>query len=362
LKYVKGHQDCNSNTTLNTPALMNIRADNLATKALGLRNIKADIQHPSDKAIIKIHNKIITSNRTKILRSAFQSMNLRDYMKASNNWNDKQIEQIWWKPLEKILLNMSQGKQLIIKKFIHNQLPCNHHNNIMYEYKPPHCSLCPTIIEDQSHVIRCKKCPEREQIRNKYKKDLLNLLNETHTNETTTRVISSTINAWLNNASIPSLHELAPDASSSLEKAYAFQRDIGWEQFFKGRLSITWGELYNHDRSQPNIKRTKPPIDAETWGSNIIKLNWNLILDLWFTRNDKEHNLDNKSNEIAKRKLTERILWIKEKIDKSIDHPYQDSSSAELLKLPSNNLRIMIDQIQNIYEKRRLNSHKFELT
>jgi ribonuclease HI len=61
-KYVKGHQDTRTTGTLSTSATMNIRADKLATKGLSLRNIKNNINFPSNRATIYLNNKPITSN------------------------------------------------------------------------------------------------------------------------------------------------------------------------------------------------------------------------------------------------------------------------------------------------------------
>jgi hypothetical protein len=91
LKYVKGHQDRTSNN-LSVEVTLNVAADALATEGLQLRNIKDELILPSDDAIIKIHGKVITANRTKILRDAFQSIQLREYLKTSNNWSNQQVE------------------------------------------------------------------------------------------------------------------------------------------------------------------------------------------------------------------------------------------------------------------------------
>jgi hypothetical protein len=183
----------------------------------------------------------------------------------------------------------------------------------MYEYKPPYCTLCENVIEDQAHVLRCKNCPEREKIRDIFKKDLLRLLVNTNTDTAITRVLTSTINAWLNQAPIPSVEILVPDASETLKEAIQFQQEIGWENIFKGRLDIAWGEMFNHPHS------TGTPIDtrkiiAESWGTKIVTLIWTFFLDVWFARNNTEHNLDEKSVEIQKRKLVEKISWIRKKL------------------------------------------------
>jgi hypothetical protein len=57
------------------------------------------------------------------------------------------------------------------------------------------------------------------------------------------------------NANSP-VEVLIPDASDALKQAIDFRREIGWENIFKGRLDITWGEMYNHQHS------TGPPSEA----------------------------------------------------------------------------------------------------
>jgi RNase H len=360
LKFVKGHQDRLS-TNLTTEASMNVAADELATEGLRMRNITKELILPSDDAVIKLHGKVITANRTKIMREAFQSIQLRDFLKTLNNWSDLQIENIWWKVHEKSLQTLTQGKKMIITKFNHSQISCNHRNNVMYEYKPPYCTLCANVHETQSHVLRCKNCPVRTQLRDKFKKDLLRLLVNTNTDTAITRALTSIINAWLNEVPIPNIETVVPDASETLKQAVKFQKDIGIENIFKGRLHIAWGEMYNHSHS------TGPPSDnrkllAESWGMKIVTLIWDFVLEMWFSRNETEHNLESNTVEIQKRKLVEQIIWIREKIDKRVSHPYTEIQEAELRKLPTNNLAIMVDQIQNIFKKHRLNPEDYDIS
>jgi hypothetical protein len=230
---------------------------------------------------------------------------------------------------------------------------------LCFEYKPPYCALCEQVLEDQSHVIRCPKCPIRHEIRNQFKKDFLRLLVDTNTHSTTIRVLTYTINAWLNMATIPTLRDVAPKASTTFHRAYDFQHQIGWEQFFKGRIHIAWGEMHNHTQENTN---TTHPLDAETWGGKIISLLWEFVLKIWFARNDSEHNLENESTAIKKRKLIERILWVNTKLDPRLKHPYRTSTAASLSVLPVSNLDIMMEQLHSIYHRHRLNPTTFDVS
>jgi hypothetical protein len=181
----------------------------------------------------------------------------------------------------------------------------------------------------------------------------------TNTHETTIRVLSYTINAWLNMATQPSFVKLAPDASTTLRAAYNFQHQIGWEQFFKGRLHIAWGEMYNYTQHHSHHPTQ---LDAETWGSKVISLVWEFVLDMWFARNETEHNLDNAGTDIKKRKLIEQIVWLQKQLDPRIKHPYITTTAQSLFDLPLSNLDIMGDQLQTIYHRHRLNPETFDVT
>jgi hypothetical protein len=63
--------------------------------------------------------------------------------------------------------------------------------------------------------------------------------------------------------------------------------------------------------------------------------------------------LNNTSHEISKPKLAGQIMWLKEKLDKIVKHPYNQARAEFLLKLPANSLNIIVDQIHNIYKKHR---------
>jgi hypothetical protein len=239
-KFVKGHQDRLTNN-LSTEASMNVEADRLATEALALRTLPNDIQLPTDHATITLHGKKITSHRTKTLRQAYQSIQLRQYLKDSNNWSEAQLDNLWWKASAKLMYAITPEKRTIIQKFIHNQLPCNQRNNVMFEYNPPYCTLCDKVTEEQSHVLCCPKCPARADIRTKFKNDFLWLLVDTNTHSTTIRALTFTINAWLYMAPLPLLRDLAPEASTTLQEALEFQRQIGWEQFSQRQVPHSVG-------------------------------------------------------------------------------------------------------------------------
>jgi hypothetical protein len=213
----------------------------------------------------------------------------------------------------------------------------------MFEYIPLYCTLCDQVTKDRSHVIRCPHCPVRADIRTKFKRDFICLLLDTSTHSTTIRVLTYTINAWLNMALLLQLRDLASEASTNIQGAYEFQRQIRWEQFLKGRLHIG-GKMYNHTQTHTN---TTHPMDAEKWGSKINSLIWDFVHNMWFTWNNTKNILENSSTDIKKWKLIERIVWINSKMSPTIKHPYQGSTAQILSSFPVSYLNIMAEQLQS---------------
>jgi hypothetical protein len=169
LQHVKGHQD-RTNDTLNNDAKMNIRADELATESLQMKNAKPlDLPHAEE--ILKINGELVTSKQSSSLRQIFHSTQMREFLNTSNKWTGPTIDNIWWKIHGPCIETMGKEKTTIYK-FIHNRLPCNERNNLYYPYKPSKCTMCPDINEDQMHFLKCKNCMERNKRRDQFFKEI----------------------------------------------------------------------------------------------------------------------------------------------------------------------------------------------
>jgi hypothetical protein len=178
---------------------------------------------------------------------------------------------------------------------------------------------------------------------------LLSYFEHLHTDATLARAISTMVNHFLEDTIPPPIHEIAPNASTSLIKAFEDQETLGWDQWFCGRTSITWGEIYNHDiETKKNTKRM-----ADKWGSDIVTLTWEFILSSWFARNETEHNKNNNPILQAKTKLVEQIEWIKTKIGNFQSNPYETTTQEELMDLPIDNLHMILDNILSLQGRKQ---------
>jgi hypothetical protein len=89
---------------------LNIVADELATNALKLKSIPNNHKLLSVASLL-INDVQITSNYASIIRKIYHSMDIREYLIHSNQWNDKIIDQIWWKVHSKSLEKLKFGKK-----------------------------------------------------------------------------------------------------------------------------------------------------------------------------------------------------------------------------------------------------------
>jgi hypothetical protein len=143
---------------------------------------------------------------------------------------------------------------------------------------------------------------------------------------------------------------MVPDATKHLVNAATEQQQLGMQHWFCGRLSSTWGELYNFDISRPS-NATKFP-SANRWGKEIIQVNWKFVLDCWYARNTTEHDSDNNPIGRAKEKLVEEIVWLLRKDFEGIPTQYKSMTQGDLIKLPRENLGIMLEQLTRIQVKK----------
>jgi hypothetical protein len=243
-------------------------------------------------------------------------------------------------------MNLSINLRTTIQKFIHRRAPTNQREHRFYSYKSPFCRLCPTTEECQNHILQCKECVDRSSLRKNYLLTLKSYLEHTGTNTTTIRVIISYLNSWLQQSTLPDIQTIAPEASKFLEKAIHEQNQLGWDQWFHGRITIQWGEMYNNDIV--NGRKIKQGMTAEKWGKEVIGLTWQFVLDCWHLRNSIEHDSLNDPTLRAKEKLAEKILWTINKIPKSISHPYELSTEAELTSLPLDNLTMTLENLSSL--------------
>jgi ribonuclease HI len=372
--HVRGHQDC-ARQQLTYAESLNVEADLLATAALRIRTALT-VDFPTLLAAITINKQRITAHHSAVLSELFTSIKLRTHLKTVNSWNDATFDTVWWKPQGDVLGKCFPGEQKTLIKFIHNRWAVNRKQNRYYGYISPYCklcpdiiecqshvlccsvcperqnsrsqyvrdlrrlfeSLCPDIIECQNHVLCCSVCPERQNSRSQYVRDLRRLFESLHTNGTTINVIIHYVSECLANRPAPDIRIVAPEASYLLQRAVTEQTSIGWSNWLKGRITITWGILYNHDIATTNHGLRNP--NSEDWAKRIVELTWNFVLRTWTIRNELEHQTEGDAEQNQKDRLIDKIMWTKRKLDNFPNNYLKNLIVAQIKDLPLANLTL----------------------
>jgi hypothetical protein len=162
------------------------------------------------------------------------------------------LNYIWWDAQSKAIKKFSSTTKTSIYKYIQNRSACNVVEHRYYKYWSPMSHVCHDILEDHCHLLKCKCCPKRVNLRKKFLADTKDKLITLGTNNDLSRVILAYLRAWLNDKKYPNIKEILPDASKYLSNAINEQQNIGWEQWFRGQISSSWGELYNNDIKTKN--------------------------------------------------------------------------------------------------------------
>ena len=87
--------------------------------------------------------------------------------------------------------------------------------------------------------------------------------------------------------------------SGIIRRAFQEQNEIGWTNFYKGRISTKWEQV-----QQSHYNRSKPKkADTNQWATAIISAMWQGFLLMWEDRNDDQHGRDSIEIAVKEREL-----------------------------------------------------------
>jgi hypothetical protein len=161
-----------------------------------------------------------------------------------------------------------------------------------------------------------------------------------------TKVIVLSKKAWLHDEKKPDIKEIVPDASIHLLQAIGEQEKLGWSQWFRGKITTSWGDLYNHDISKPNNLVKFP--SANRWGKEIISLTLSFVLECWKERNLKEHKMETNPISRKKEKQILELKWLINRNKEIVPHAIKNLNQKELMDLKKESISLMAEQVKNI--------------
>jgi ribonuclease HI len=305
--FVRSHQELRKvKSALSHVESLNVLADSLTKAARKFKRPTTYISLPKNPIELTINNKNINSYYAHRSKKAFHSIQLREYLQIKHAWSNRTIDNIWWQIYNLSLLNLNSHEKTIIFKFIHNRLPTKARDNKYYNFRSKHCDQCQCDSEDDDHIILCRSV-NRQQHRQDWIHEIETYLSEFHTPASIRKAILHHLSNWLEPNSKAEHDEFLNQ--EDIIKVTAKQQDIGWSHFIRGRLSIDWGNLINNHLGSANITS----INAEKWGTDLLRINWKYVLKIWRERCDELHGKTSEQNECyEKNRLIEEIQDIQQ--------------------------------------------------
>jgi hypothetical protein len=253
------------------------------------------------KVQLKIGDMCITRDSQKWLRTTAGEIPIAYYYKEKYGWDDSTFNAIAWDVQLSAMKAFTTVDQARIQKFVHDWLPTAHRlyrENVM---PSPRCKLCGARNEDNIHLFMCLH-PEMQKIQEKLQMLWISDTQDHGDSELSNLLDISISSTMVNKSWKPSTNHI----SRKWAAAAAEQTKIGWIQLLYGRVSNTLIDAMDAHYIEQDLNRYR--YNGNRWAKNTIKCTWEIMLELWSTRNEIIYKSDQRLKEEQNReKLETRI-------------------------------------------------------
>ena len=149
----------------------------------------------------------------------------------------------------------------------------------------PRCTRCQHPTEDSYHIFRCS---ESLTIQTATTHQLRTFLQTHRVAPLMTTVIIHQLTCWYQQSSFSfPFHEHPQDLFlQNLQRATQDQQEIGWSNFLRGRLALSW--FTTHDIYQQQ-RQLSSRFSATSLGPNLVLQLWDISRQFWTHRNHSIH-------------------------------------------------------------------------
>ena len=209
-------------------------------------------------------------------------------MSRREDWHPCIPSTICWEAHKRAIKKLDATNKTRIQKFVHRCLPTNKKLHDINQEHLPKCPSC-NCIETNEHVTSCNNT-RRNKIRKTTKTNLAKMLDKLNTNGPIKECLLIGIErAFTENTEPIKDTELSFDQTPLISQALNEQQDIGWANFYRGRISKAW-LIAQGAHSSKNSNQAKQ--DLEQWATKIITTIWHGFLQLWEERKQDQHGRD----------------------------------------------------------------------
>ena len=322
---------------------------------------------PSSK--IALHN-----GQTFITASAYTSIidnitgtHLAEYVQDQNKWPDHVFQTVNWEAIERYMKGMPVSKQVKICKYMHNWqntgrqkqkfaqsagLDTEDEENKKQYVCPFGCGR----VEHNQHYLRCRRSPKYNH-KLMCLKSIKDWMVKNNTSKLMRIVIQMRMADWINGDRMPRINVREEEGGMRVQKAVDEQDEIGWDQFFKGRLSKEW-QLIQDEEYQRLSNQGEKVLKHQTglwWTARLIRLIIYFALNEWQVRNDTLHETKDKTAREATRNRLKMIATKMYDIHEQADHPvlrrYFKRPYLETITKPTTRLEHWLVAVITLYEE-----------
>ena len=287
---------------------LNEAADALATEARETTRMPDDDTYhwPEQQASVRGECGQLRGNLAKELRYCCTQRDLATYYQSRYEWSDQTLEYIDLAATTGAIAKLNESGKRRIQKLRCGWLPTNSRLNMIqmeYEDVSPYCSACaPETSETIDHVLQCPSHARRQATQAQFT-DLRDKLSDWNTPEHVTRAIIEGATHWLRGETVPAVGDLhLPDCEvgTTVKRAYLEQTCLGWQTFFRGFWSVTWGKAHDaHIRAQDLTEQREHHksrrLTGDIWAAKAQHWIFSYFETIWKIRNRQEHGDDDET-------------------------------------------------------------------
>jgi hypothetical protein len=297
-EHVLGHQDQKKKWhELTWMETLNARADAHATAGLNVPGAPATIAPlmPSSEVALRMDRIDITSKRATHLRKAATKPAMLNLFHIHCGWNLLDVDSIDWKAHHGALGKLTCSGKKFATKFIFQLLPMGKTHHKIDPAQSVTCSSCKVHPECEAHLCQC---PARRIVIEAFlQEDLGQFLEDNHTCPALAHMLLDPLHSEVL-GDTPTFQRRHGDDDPRFRALLQAQTNVGWSQFFQGRLVAQWALLQDDFLATNNkeFKLDRRCWTGDIWAHKLISLLWLAMRAHWVLRNADGHGRNQAAN------------------------------------------------------------------
>jgi hypothetical protein len=300
--HVKSHQDQQKPIEdLHPHAQINVHADHHADAIYAIPPPSTGLFPswvPGTRAALFHKQSQITKDLPNYLRAAAHAPAMKKYLVhrsqtatgRDSTWDDATFDTIAWQPLGESFKKLSIGQRIQLSKYMNDLLPTAMRLQTFDNRNDGRCFDCHGLWENTNHVLQCCS-PTRLATRTAAFTTFRAHLKTQHTPDILATLLCDNMTTWITRQrpTPPTLHNPDDPILQAITTAFHSQSNIGWDQFFRGRIATDWKtaiSTYYHER------RPGTAFTPDQWMRTTIDALWTFSMTLWRQRNASLHGED----------------------------------------------------------------------